>query len=245
MKEALFFGPENLFGLYYPSLNATSGRLAVICPPLFDEYQRTYKALGDLAEALAHQGMHVMRFDYRGTGESFGELESVSAYQAWCADIEAAIDEGVALSGARDIHLIGVRLGATLAATVNRSDIVSRIFWDVLPSGECFLKYLKSVDLWLAQSLAQTAVYTGGRATPGAQHMFQCSELLEQSLADLSLKEQRVENAYSLQSRGYVIHETLPFKETIALDFEYNWPPFESGLLRPRRVQECILSLLR
>ena len=52
--------------------------LTVICPPLFSDYMLTHLVLRELAMALAERGQHVLRFDYRGTGDSFGELGKVT-----------------------------------------------------------------------------------------------------------------------------------------------------------------------
>ena len=64
--------------------------LTVICPPLFNEYMRTQLALRELAISLAERGQHVLRLDYRGTGDSFGDLGEV-AISDWVEDIALAI----------------------------------------------------------------------------------------------------------------------------------------------------------
>jgi alpha/beta superfamily hydrolase len=53
------------------------------------EYMRTHLALGELSLALAEKGQHVLRFDYRGIGDSFGELCDVTASD-WLEDIALA-----------------------------------------------------------------------------------------------------------------------------------------------------------
>ena len=63
--------------------------LTVISPQLFNEYMCTHLALGELSLALAEKGQHVLRFDYRGTGDSFGDLCDVTASD-WLEDIALA-----------------------------------------------------------------------------------------------------------------------------------------------------------
>jgi alpha/beta superfamily hydrolase len=38
----------------------------------------THLVLRELSMAFAERGQHVLRFDYRGTGDSFGELGKVT-----------------------------------------------------------------------------------------------------------------------------------------------------------------------
>ena len=70
-----------------------------------------------LLEQLAAQGWHVLRFDYFGTGDSAGEFDEADL-TGWEADIEQALDELLDMAGARKVALVGLRLGATLAARV-------------------------------------------------------------------------------------------------------------------------------
>ena len=80
MIEAFFFGPSNqqVFASYHPPVGGSGQVLTVICPPLFNEYMRTQLALRELAISLAERGQHVLRLDYRGTGDSFGDLDEVT-----------------------------------------------------------------------------------------------------------------------------------------------------------------------
>src|SRR5260370_27609992 len=67
--------------------------------------------LRELAMALAERGQHVLRFDYRGTGDSFGELGKVTVAD-WLEDIALAVREGREISGSSMVRLLGVRAGA-------------------------------------------------------------------------------------------------------------------------------------
>ena len=66
---------------------------------------------------LAARGVHSLRFDYFGTGDSAGETTEADL-KGWCGDIETAIDELTHMTGCRRVILIGMRLGGTLAAEV-------------------------------------------------------------------------------------------------------------------------------
>ena len=62
----------------------------VICPPLGHEQIHSHRSLRHLADALAHAGFAVLRFDYHGTGDSAGMLEEADRHATWLANIRSA-----------------------------------------------------------------------------------------------------------------------------------------------------------
>ena len=107
-----------LYAAYHPAadVKSTTSRLfpVVIAPPLFEERKSAYAPLRRLAEKLAAAGHAVIRFDYRGSGESGGD----AAKRRWShlAEDVAVVRKTLArLSGKRDSVLLGLRLGGTLA----------------------------------------------------------------------------------------------------------------------------------
>ncbi|MBI1398036.1 MAG: alpha/beta fold hydrolase [Betaproteobacteria bacterium] len=121
---------------HVPQTPRHPARLVVLCYPLAHEYERCHRAVRQLAVALARAGLHVVRFDYRGTGDSDGEPEDVSL-DALCEDANRAIAHGLRLSGASDVALFGVRAGATVAARVAaaRTDVTDVVFWSAVTDG--------------------------------------------------------------------------------------------------------------
>ena len=116
---------EGLFPLHLPGgagwraacHHAPSGtpRAAVlICAPPGPEADRTHRALRLLAQRLAAEGAHVLRFDWTGTGDSAGDFASARVAD-WHADAIDALAELLARSGQRRATVIGFRLGAALA----------------------------------------------------------------------------------------------------------------------------------
>lgn len=87
-----------------------------------------------------------MRFDYRGIGDSSGELEEVTVAD-WIEDIRLAIMEGKEISGCRKVQIFGVRAGALLAcASLGEAFEVARlVFWDPVRDGAGYLDALQSV----------------------------------------------------------------------------------------------------
>ena len=76
---------------------------------------RAHRALQQLAERLAGAGFDVLRFDYFGCGDSSGEGHE-GRLDRWLDDARAGIEEAEALCGSARVALVGVRLGAALAA---------------------------------------------------------------------------------------------------------------------------------
>ena len=122
--------------------------LTVICPPLFSEFARTYMALRKLAISIAEAGYHVFRFDYRGTGDSFGDLTEVNVSD-WIEDIRLAIKEGREVSGCSKVQILAVRAGALLVcASVEVVLEVERlVLWDPIHDGPGYLQALRSYHL--------------------------------------------------------------------------------------------------
>ncbi|MGZ5152638.1 MAG: serine aminopeptidase domain-containing protein [Burkholderiales bacterium] len=149
MIEPFFFGPSNqqLFAIYHPPIGGSGQVLTVICPPLFIEYMRTQLALRQLAVSLADSGQHVLRFDYRGTGDSFGDL-SETAISDWVDDVALAVREGRDLTGCSMVRLLGVRAGALLAckSAGGSSEVERLVLWDPVPDGVTYLRGLRRMQ---------------------------------------------------------------------------------------------------
>jgi uncharacterized protein len=101
------------------------------------EYIRSYRSLKLLSEELAERGFHVLRFDYFGTGDSWGSELDVTI-DGRIEDVVMAAEELRSTSGGGPIHVVGLRLGAHIAAeAVPRIEPVTRlVLWEpVVPGG--------------------------------------------------------------------------------------------------------------
>jgi exosortase A-associated hydrolase 2 len=139
----LFFGSskKQLFGVYHPPRGRVvrdSGIL--LCYPLGQEYMRGHRAFRQLSLSLSRAGYHVFRFDYFGTGDSAGD-GTEAALDQWLEDVSLAIDELKDTAGVERVSLIGLRLGAALAALAaeGRSDIDRVVLWDPVVDGSAYL----------------------------------------------------------------------------------------------------------
>jgi uncharacterized protein len=87
----------------------------VFCHPFAEEKLISHRILVSLARHLARRGIRCLRFDYMGHGDSEGDFDD-SSVETRLADIEAAINHLRARAGGLRIGLLGLRLGAALAA---------------------------------------------------------------------------------------------------------------------------------
>ncbi|TNF50884.1 hypothetical protein EP232_00075, partial [bacterium] len=149
--ETFYFGepPKLLFGAYHPAQNFNHRRVGVIlCYPIINEYLRAHRAFVRLATQLATEGFHVLRFDYFGCGDSYGDDVDGSLLE-WTKNISTAIDELKNGCDASHICLIGLRMGATLAllATEDRDDIDTMVLWESIVNGEEYIREIKQLHL--------------------------------------------------------------------------------------------------
>jgi pimeloyl-ACP methyl ester carboxylesterase len=150
-----FFGTSErrIFGVYEPAASGAPGkRAAVFCYPWGPEYIYAHRAIRQLAVKLSTAGFHTLRFDFFGTGDSAGDLADADL-GGWGTDVESAMEEIRDISGVTQITLIGLRLGATIAASVaaRYPRMVDRlILWDPIVSGE---EYLRQLGVFSQKSL--------------------------------------------------------------------------------------------
>lgn len=114
----------------------------LLCNPFGEEASRAHRTFRVLATQLERAGYAALRFDYSGTGDSLGEAADATL-AAWLADIGAAAERLRAASGAARVAIVGLRLGATLAAlAAARGDVRPRhlLLWDPVIDGAAYLR---------------------------------------------------------------------------------------------------------
>lgn len=241
MIEPLFFDQDRLFGCYHPAAGQESSKLLVICPPFFDDYRRSYRALSEFSIACAEKGVHVLRFDFYGTGESQGLLEEATV-AGWIDNAQAAIDEGIAISGADDVTLMGVRFGALLAVHAVHEQIKQYLLWDPVVSGAAYLSWLDQVNEILKQQHLQHAKLQ--KLSPEQIDFvnFYLPDRLKAEMAAL----QFVQDVQEAGSRRVVV-TTDPSVcgsgiagECEFAGFQYDWPAYHDGILTMKPVLEVL-----
>jgi alpha/beta superfamily hydrolase len=206
-------GERRLFGVYTPGQRGSAGvRAAVLCNPWGQEYLRAHRSMRQLAMQLNRAGVHVLRFDYFGTGDSGGDFTD-GDLAGWQGDVDTAIEELKDATGATRVGLVGLRLGATLAAAVaaRREDVERLLLWDPIVDGEEYVR-----ELWQEPSQARSPEPPGAREVLG----FVLTEDMSRELRSLDL----LELVPSFPTRTLVVaSESLP--SHVALQAALDSPP--------------------
>ncbi len=128
MEESFFYNNNNykLFGsLHQPNivrtgysepprhLNISTG--IVLCAPFAEEKLWSHRVFVSFARLLVRKGYTILRFDYMGHGDSEGNFED-SSIKTRHSDIAQSVEILKTKAKVHQIGLVGLRLGATLAA---------------------------------------------------------------------------------------------------------------------------------
>jgi pimeloyl-ACP methyl ester carboxylesterase len=144
--RGLFFNQNEtpLFGLYHqPLADRPISEAIVLCYPAPFEIRRTYSAHRNLAQNLSRRGYHVLRFDYRGTGDSPGGSELWNL-EHWQKDIQAAVRLLQTDCAIQRISVVGTRLGGTLAwKALNDFPVRRMVLWDPVIKGADYYEQLR------------------------------------------------------------------------------------------------------
>jgi uncharacterized protein len=123
------------------------GELAVLfCNPFGQEAVRTKPMYRAFADRLLRKGVHALRFDYHGTGDSPGEGDDQSL-QDWIRDTRAAREALLRATGARRLHIFGLGLGATIAARtpLDLAPVPERlVLWEPVTDGAAYVKRMQA-----------------------------------------------------------------------------------------------------
>ncbi len=185
---------ERLFAfLHRPEAPCRGG--IVLCSPLAEEKLWAHRVFVSFARELATQGYAVLRFDYRGEGDSDRAFEQ-SDLNTRVEDVATAIEALKRLvPGVQVVTLLGLRLGASIAALAadGRQDIDRLVLWDPATSGTDYMQTLLRSNL-----AAQMAIH--GKVIEGRE-----------------LLTQRLERGETVNIEGYELAEPL-FRQVSALN---------------------------
>jgi exosortase A-associated hydrolase 2 len=150
MEECFFFknSTYNLFGcLHKPDQSERQNGIGlVICSPFAEEKLWSHRVIVNCARYLCDNGFSVLRFDFMGHGDSEGNFVDCNI-QTCLSDIECAMDIIKDRAQIKQLGLLGLRLGATLAALFAEKKLSPDfiILWEPIVQVETYLKqYLRS-----------------------------------------------------------------------------------------------------
>lgn len=168
MSETPFFfdlGKDRLFAVHHRPPDGQARRALVLCYALAEERLWSHRVYVNLARELAGQGFAVLRFDYRGEGDSDLEFEEATL-QTRVEDAARAaavlLEREPAL---RRCIFLGHRVGSAVAAiAAARAAALAEalIAWDPIENGVAYFMQ------WLRSTLASQMVATGKAPTRAA-----------------------------------------------------------------------------
>ncbi len=141
------FGPlqRQMYATYHPAAHRRQPSVGVLlCNPYGQEAVRIHRLYRLLAERLAADGQHVMRFDYYATGESDGDDEEGEP-AGWCDDIRIAHAELQRRARCSRSIWFGARLGAALVSLASvRAGVAPDLLllWEPLFDGPAYMAEL-------------------------------------------------------------------------------------------------------
>jgi alpha-beta hydrolase superfamily lysophospholipase len=159
LSEPLYFSADNsrLFGwLHRPGAARTSDLGMVICKPFGYEAICGHRTMRTLADSAAGLGVPVLRFDYRGTGDSADGDASADQIEVWLRDVAAAISTLRRCAGVSRVCLLGFRLGALLAAlaAAGRAGVDALILVAPVIEGRRYVRELRTTALAAAANVS-------------------------------------------------------------------------------------------
>lgn len=120
----------------------------IFCAPFGEEKLVAHRVLVKLARRFAEIGFSCLRFDHTGHGDSSGRFEDATV-EIWKSDLEAIIKYARLDLHIKNIILLGVRFGATLAylTTHTNPTIKHLILISPIINGPDYLKSLLRSNL--------------------------------------------------------------------------------------------------
>lgn len=161
-KPFFFRNDGQLFGvLHRPRPEIASPQGFVFCHPCFEEKLWAHRVYVGMARELAQRGYPVLRFDYMGHGDSDGDFE-LATVGTRLADIGCAVQTLRNETGVAQVGLLGLRLGATLAAiSANSLAGISRlVLWDPIVDGAAYMQEVLLSNLATQSAVHQKILHT-------------------------------------------------------------------------------------
>ncbi|MPV67286.1 alpha/beta fold hydrolase [Burkholderia sp. BE17] len=147
MRPIIFGGR---FGWLHPG-EGTRG--VVLCSAYGHESVWSHGGMRSLADRLSAGGIPVLRFDYRGAGDSVGGDGASDQFETAVDDVCAAIAQLREETGVALVTLCGLRLGAAFALlAASRCEVDALVLLAPVVSGRSYVRELSIMrNIWLDQ----------------------------------------------------------------------------------------------
>jgi pimeloyl-ACP methyl ester carboxylesterase len=149
-EEAAFVGSGGeriLAFLHRPTSGAVNGGV-LLCSSLYEDLPINYRAEILVARALARRGYAVVRFQYRGAGNSEDLGGRGMTFQTMVADARTAASWLMERSGGARLTVCGSRLGALVASELaSLDDRAPLVLWSPIVNGADFFRGMSRANL--------------------------------------------------------------------------------------------------
>ncbi|PIE42622.1 MAG: hypothetical protein CSA49_00175, partial [Gammaproteobacteria bacterium] len=152
IKERFFYlnssGERLAVWEHSPSRGAIKDKVILLNAPVGFEQVHTYRSMRRLAEQLAADGFVVIRFDYRGTGDSMGVPEKNTTFEHWVQDIRCVSAYIKAQYQSTEQCWLGLRLGGLLAQLANYDNMAQHmILWEPVLNGRAYIREMQALSM--------------------------------------------------------------------------------------------------
>jgi pimeloyl-ACP methyl ester carboxylesterase len=134
---------------------ADGDRLVVMCAATGYEELSAHQSWRVLADLIAAAGLPVLRFDYLSVGDSLDGAGKCSQIETWTQSIRDAITWGRSKTKAKEIVLVGVRIGGALAAIVaeEHPEVTALVLLEPVINGKTYVREQRLAASMMANAL--------------------------------------------------------------------------------------------
>ncbi|MFC0679117.1 hypothetical protein ACFFGH_14850 [Lysobacter korlensis] len=185
-------GSRSLYAALHMPDTRPFGATGVLCvPPLLHEQPRSRRFITETASAFAALGLPCLRFDFRGTGDSFGRGDDVD-FAAMHADLTRAVAALKSRAAVERVALMAWR-GAALPALTwlqGAAHVDRLVLWEPITDGMGWLSELERQDAGerAARPRPRPGVPRTADADDGQLMGFAASRALRRELSATSLQ---------------------------------------------------------
>lgn len=226
--ETFVFGPgDRLFGAYYEGFGPATAPAVLFCNGLGQDYMRTHFVLRHLARRLSAIAGPVLQFDYRGTGDSWGESGGITL-ELLREDTAVALQELHEISGRSRAVLLGIRLGAWLALDLGERVVA----WDPLLSGDDYIASLRAMTRELSEGRErETPAEPGAVAESEELAGYRYARALLEELVELDL--QGIVDQKRFERLALIANEEEPDRDDVVRILEPHTDTLQSYPAKP------------
>jgi exosortase A-associated hydrolase 2 len=150
---------EAVFAAYHAP-DSPASRAIVMCHPLGEEKLWAHRVFVSFARELSSAGIAVLRFDFRGEGDSergFSESDFESRIQDACFAVDSLRELSPKVT---EVTLLGLRFGASVAAAAaaRLKNVARLVLWDPVLDGAAYMQSVLRWNLMFQMALHQKVV---------------------------------------------------------------------------------------